>query len=220
MPLTLILLQPFDCSDLLNKDYAGKISYRLKRPTLLGVAFAKGGNPFEKYSDVSAYKALMEGVAADLIKAKPLAKNYYANGDALLELMRSGEVHVSMGWDNGGWKLHKENPDIDFVAPKSGALGWIDTFAIPAKAKNVEGAYKWINFMLEAKNAAYFTNKESYGTASKGANEFLNKEIKANFERSYSKADLDNINWYPPVPAKLEKIEGKLLDKVKASSSM
>ncbi len=209
-----------DYSDLLNKQYDGKISYRLKRPTLIGVAFAKGGNPFEKYSDVSAYKALMEGVAADLIKAKPLAKNYYANGDALLELMRSGEVHVSMGWDNGGWKLHKENPDIDFVAPKSGALGWIDTFAIPAKAKNVEGAYKWINFMLEAKNAAYFTNKESYGTASKGANEFLNKEIKANFERSYSKADLDNINWYPPVPAKLEKIEGKLLDKVKASSSM
>ncbi len=31
-----------------------------------------------------------------------------------------------MGWDNGGWKLHAENPDIDFVAPKSGALGWID----------------------------------------------------------------------------------------------
>jgi spermidine/putrescine transport system substrate-binding protein len=25
------------------------------------------------------------------------------------------------------------------------------------------------------------------------------------------------INWYPPVPAKLESIEGKLLDKVKAS---
>ncbi len=206
-----------DYSDLLNKEYSGRISYRLKRPTLLGVAFAKGTNPFEKYSDASSYKTLMEGVAADLIKAKPLAKNYYANGDALLELMRSGEVYVSMGWDNGGWKLHKENKDIDFVAPKSGALGWIDTFAIPAKAKNVEGAYKWINFMLDAKNAAYFTNQEGYGTASNGANEFLNKEIKENFERSYSKADLDNINWYPPVPAKLEKIEGKLLDKIKAS---
>ena len=192
-----------DYSDLLNKAYDGRISYRLKRPTLLAIAFAKGINPFEKYSNASEYKVLMEGVAGDLIKAKPLAKNYYANGDALLQLMRSGEVHVSMGWDNGGWKLHKENKDIDFVAPKSGALGWIDTFAIPAKAKNVKGAYQWINFMLEAKNAAYFINKEGYGSASKGANKFLNKEIKENFERSYSKDDLDNINWYPPVPAKL-----------------
>ena len=206
-----------DYSDLLNKEYTGRITYRLKRPTLLAIALSKGMDPFSKYNDTKAYKTMMEGVAKDLIKAKPYAKNYYANGDALLELLRTGEVYVAMGWDNGGWKLHKENPDIDFVAPKSGALGWIDTFAIPAKAKNVEGAYKWINFMLKPENAAYFTNKESYGTASKGANEFLNAEIKANFERSYSKADLDNINWYPPVPAKIEKLEGKLLDKIKAS---
>ena len=206
-----------DYSALLDKQYSGKISYRLKRPTLIGVAFAKGANPFEKYSDVKAYKTLMDSVSKDLIASKPYVKNYWSNGDALLELMRSGEVAVAMGWDNGGWKLHKENKDLDFVAPKSGALGWIDTFAIPAKAKNVKGAYAWINFMLKPENAAYFTNKEGYGTASKGANEFLDKEIKDNFERSFTKADIDNINWYPPVPAKLEKIEGKLLDKIKAS---
>lgn len=206
-----------DYSDLLNPDYKGKISYRLKRPTLIALAFAKGDNPFAKYNDTKAYKELMDGVAKDLIDAKPLAKNYYANGDALLSMLRSGEVTVAMGWDNGGWKLHKENPDIDFVAPKSGALGWIDTFAIPSKAKNIEGAYKWINFMLEPQNAAYFTNDSGYGTASNGAIVLLDAEKKANFERSFSAADIDNIKWYPPVPAVLEKIEGKLLDKVKAA---
>jgi len=206
-----------DYSDLLNPEYKGKISYRLKRPTLIGLAFAKGDNPFAKYNDTEAYKNLMDSVAEDLIKAKPLAKNYYANGDALLSMLRSGEVTVAMGWDNGGWKLHKENPNIDFIAPKSGALGWIDTFAIPSKAKNIEGAYKWINFMLEPENAAYFTNDSGYGTASNGAIALLDAEKKANFERSFSTADIDNIKWYPPVPAVLEKIEGKLLDKVKAA---
>ena len=102
-----------------------------------------------------------------------------------------------MAWDNGGWKLHEENPDIDFVAPKSGALGWIDTFAIPAKAKNVEAAYKWINFMLRPENAAVFTNQEKYGTASKGAIQFYEPAVKANFERSFTQADIDNIKWYP-----------------------
>jgi len=114
--------------------------------------------------------------------------------------------------------LHAENPDIDFVAPKSGALGWIDTFAIPAKAKNVAGAYKWINFMLRPENAAYFTNQEKYGTASAGASEFLTAEIRDNFKRSFTPADIDNINWYPPVPSKLEQIEGKILDRVKAAN--
>ena len=84
-----------------------------------------------------------------------------------------------------------DNSDIDFLAPKSGALGWIDTFAIPAKAKNVEAAYKWINFMLKAENAALFTNTEKYGTESKDAGQFLDEAIRANFSRSFTQADID-----------------------------
>ena len=158
-----------DYTDLLNAAYKGRISYRLKRPTLIGMAFAMGDDPFAMYGNAQAYQELMENVGKKLIEGKPLVKLYWANGDALLQAMRGGEVHVAMAWDNGGWKLHGENPDIDFIAPKSGALGWIDTFAIPAKAKNVDAAYKWINFMLKPENAAVFTNLEKYGTASKGA---------------------------------------------------
>ena len=164
-----------------------------------------------------AYQALMEKVEQAMIAGKPFVKNYWTNGDALLQSMRSGEVHVAMAWDNAGWKLHAENPNIDFVAPRSGALGWIDTFAIPAKAKNVEGAYKWINFMLKPENAALFTNVEKYGTASKGSGQYLDADVRGNFERSFPMSAIANIKWYPPVPAKLEGIEGKILDKVKAS---
>ncbi len=206
-----------DYTDLLNPKYNGRISYRLKRPTLIALGFALGDNPFAKYSDAAAYKALMDKIGGELINNKGLVKNYWSNGDALLQSMRSGEVFVAMAWDNGGWKLHEENPDIDFVAPKSGALGWIDTFAIPAKAKNVDGAYKWINFMLKPENAAVFTNLEKYGTASNGATKLTDAKVRGNFERSFPQADIDNIKWYPPVPAKLESIEGKILDKVKAA---
>ncbi len=206
-----------DYSDLLNAKYKGRVSYRLKRPTLIALAFARGDDPFAKYSDAKAYQALMDKVGAEMIKGKVLVKNYWANGDALLQSMRSNEVYVAMAWDGAGFKLYAENPDIDFVAPKSGALGWIDTFAIPAKAKNVEGAYKWINFMLRPENAAAFTNMEKYGTASNGAVKLLNAEVKGNFERCFPQKDIDNVKWYPPVPAKLEAIEGKILDKVKAS---
>jgi spermidine/putrescine transport system substrate-binding protein len=206
-----------DYTDLLDAKYEGRVSYRLKRPTLIGMAFAMGKDPFALYSDPKAYEALMEEVGQKLIDGKGVVKTYWTNGDALLQSMRSGEVYVAMAWDNGGWKLNGENPDIDFVAPTSGALGWIDTFTIPAKAKNVAGAYKWINFMLRPENAAVFTNMEKYGTASKGAIQLCDPAVKANFTRSFSDADIDNIKWYPPVPAKLEEMEGKILDKVKAA---
>jgi spermidine/putrescine transport system substrate-binding protein len=206
-----------DYSDILNAMYKGRISYRLKRPTLIALAFAMGENPFAKYSDPMAYKALMEKVGQAMIDGKDFVKNYWTNGDNLLQSMRSGEVHVAMAWDQGGWKLNVENPNIDFVAPTSGALGWIDTFAIPAKAKNVDAAYKWINFMLRPENAAVFTNAEKYGTASAGAVQLLDASVKANFERCFPLRAIANIKWYPPVPAKLEEIEGRILDKVKAA---
>jgi len=206
-----------DYPAILNEKYAGKVSYRLKRPTLLAIAFAMGDDPFAKYSDADAYKALMEKTGAALIKGKKVVKNYWSNGDALLQSMLANEVWVAMAWDKGGWKLHAENPDIDFFAPKSGALGWIDTFALPAKSENVEGAYKWINFMLKPENAAAFTNLDTTANASKGANKFVKPSIRENFERSFPQAAIDNINWYPPVPAKLESIEGMILDKVKAA---
>jgi spermidine/putrescine transport system substrate-binding protein len=203
---------------LLDPKYKGRVSYRLKRPTLIAMGFALGYDPFALYNDVEGYKAMLDKIADTLIKAKPIVQNYWANGDALLESMRSGEVFVAMAWDAGGWKLHAENPAIDFRAPKEGALGWIDTFAIPAKAENVSAAYKWINFMMKPENCGYFSSQEKYATASKDALKYTDKAVADNFARSFPQATIDNIKWYPPVPAKLESLEGKVLDKIKAAN--
>lgn len=207
-----------DWSDLWSPKYAGKISYRLKRPLLIGAAFSMGEDPFALYDDKKAYKALIDRVETKLIASKGLVKNYWTSGDSQVEVIKSGDANVISGWDAKGWALHKVNPDIDFVAPKSGALGWIDTFAIPAKAKNVKAAYQWINFISQPENAALITNSEKYGTASKDAIKFLEPSIKADFERSFSQADLDNIKWHPPVPSGFDKIEAKALDRIKAAN--
>ncbi|WP_419787102.1 extracellular solute-binding protein [Pseudodesulfovibrio sp.] len=202
---------------LVDPKYKGRVSYRLKRPTLIAMGFALGYDPFELYNDPKGYKAMLDKVADTLIAAKPIVKNYYANGDALIESMRSGEVFVAMAWDAGGWKLHTDNAAIDYKAPKEGALGWIDTFAIPAKAENVSAAYKWINFMMKPENAGYFSSEEKYATASADALKYTDKAVAANFARSFPQTVIDNIKWYPPVPAKLESIEGKVLDKIKSA---
>ena len=206
-----------DWSDLWNSKYQGKISYRLKRPMLIATAFGMGEDPFALYGDIEAYKKLMARVEKKLIETKKYVKNYWTSGDTQVNIIKSGDANVILGWDGKGWEVHKVNPNIDYVAPKSGALGWIDTFAIPSKAKNVEAAYKWINFALSAKNAAYFTNKEKYGTASKDAPKFLNEEIKADFKRSFTAEDIENIKWQPPVPAGFEAIESEVLDRIKAA---
>jgi len=206
-----------DWSDLWNPKFQGKISYRLKRPLLIAAAFGMGKDPFALYGDKKAYQALIDEVEKKLIDSKPLVKNYWTSGDTQVEIIKSGDADVISGWDAKGWSVHKTNPDIDFIAPKSGALGWIDTFAIPAKAKNVDGAYKWINFILRPKNAAIITNASNYGTASKDAAKYLDAGIKADFERSFTADDIANIKWHPPVPDGFESIEAKALDRIKAA---
>ena len=59
-----------DYSDLCNDAYRGKVSYRLKRPALIGFAFSMGLDPFAAYNDPAEYKKIMLQVQDKLISCK------------------------------------------------------------------------------------------------------------------------------------------------------
>ena len=207
-----------DYTDLCDPAVAGKVTYRLKRPTLIGFAFAMGEDPFAAYGDEEKYKEIMGKVEAKLAECKPNVKTYWGGGDELMNLVRSGEVTASMAWDTGGWKLNDDNADITFVAPASGALGWIDTFVLPAKGQADDVAYEWINFVMQPEIAAMITAAAGNFTASAGADEYVEDGLKAKYQNSFPQEAIDNIKWYPPVPAGLEAIEGEVLDRVQAAN--
>jgi spermidine/putrescine transport system substrate-binding protein len=207
-----------DYTDLCGADVAGRVSYRTKRPTLIAFAFAEGMDPFAAYGDLKAYTAMMEKVGADLAQCKKNVKFYWEGKDALLNAIRAGEVTAAMAWDTGGWKLNAENPDIKYIAPKSGALGWIDTFAIPAKGRADAAAYQWINFNLRPEIAAKVATSAGNFTASAGADKLMQGKLREQFAESFTPAAIQNIKWYPAVPAGIEDVEGKILDRLKASN--
>jgi spermidine/putrescine transport system substrate-binding protein len=207
-----------DYNDLCDTAIAGKASFRAKRPSLIAFAFANGMDPFASYGDAKAYAAMMEKVGAKLAECKKSVKFFWDGKDQLLNALRSGEVVAAMAWDTGGWKLNSENADIKFIAPKSGALGWVDTFAIPAKGRNDDAAYKWINFNMKPEIAAKVAATAGNFTASNGADKLMQGKLKDQFAESFPKAAIDNIKWYPAVPAGIEEIEGKVLDRLKAGS--
>ena len=206
-----------DYTDLCRADVKGKVSMRLKRPTLISFAFAAGKDPFALYNDPKAYTALMEEVGKTLTACKSNVKFYWDNKDQLLNGMRTNEIVAAQMWDTGGWKLNGEIADIQYLAPKSGATGWIDTFAIPAKGRNDAAAYAWINFNMRPEIAAKVAGSAGNFTASKGADQLMDAKLKAQFAASFPEAALKNIKWYPAVPAGLEEIEGRILDRVKAA---
>lgn len=210
--------QVSEFADLCKPELAGRVSYRLRRPILIGMAFSMGEDPFAAYNDQAAYEGIMTRVQQKLIECKPNVKTYWSGGDELINLVASGEVVAAKGWDAGGWKLQAENPAIRFVAPESGALGWIDTFVLPRGGRNDAAAYQWINFVMQPEIAARITQSAGNFTASKGAEAHVDEQLKASFESSFDAEALDNIKWYPPVPPGLEALEGRILDRISAAN--
>jgi spermidine/putrescine transport system substrate-binding protein len=207
-----------DYADLCRPDLKGKTSIRLRRPILMAFAFAAGKDPFALYGDPKAYSALMDQVGATLIACKPNFKFFYDNKDQLLNGIRSGEVWAAAMWDTGGWTLNRENPDIQYVVPRSGALGWLDTFALPARGRNDAAAYAWINFTMRPENAARVIKSVGNFSAAKGTAPYVDPRLKAQFVASFPDAALKNVHWYPAIPPGLEEIEGRVLDRIKAAN--
>jgi spermidine/putrescine transport system substrate-binding protein len=206
-------------ADLCDPKYKGKTSMRLRRTILLGTAFAMGEDPFAAYSDLGKYQQLLDRVAEKLIACKDNVKAYWQGGDDLASLMLSGEIVASETWDSTAFKLYNENPNIVFVPPETGALAWIDTFAIPAKGEADDAAYKWINFVLQPEIVTLMSASTGAIAAVKGGADLLPEDKKAAVAAAFTEADIANLKFFANIPAGVEDMEGKTLEKIKAATS-
>ncbi|HMA15391.1 MAG: extracellular solute-binding protein [Bacteroidota bacterium] len=205
-------------ADLCDPKYKGKTSMRLRRTILLGTAYALGEDPFAAYTDLNKYQAILDKVVDKLIACKDNVKAYWQGGDDLAALMLSGEVVASETWDSTAYKLYNQNPNIVFVPPSTGALAWIDTFALPRKGEADEAAYKWINFVLQPEIVKLMSASTGGTAAVKGGRDLLPDDKKAAFNAAFTDADIANLKFFANIPPGVEDMEGKALEKIKAAT--
>lgn len=110
-------------------------------------------------------------------------------GDEIKMLMANEEASIGVVWSGDAADIMSENEKLDYVVPEEGSNLWFDNMVIPKTAKNVEGAHLFINFMLDAKNAAQNTEYVSYSTPNKEALQYLPEDV-VNDERFYPKEEL------------------------------
>jgi spermidine/putrescine transport system substrate-binding protein len=204
--------------DLCDPKYKGKTSMRLRRTILLGMAFDMGEDPFAAYADLAKYQTILDKVSERLIACKDNLKAYWKGGDDLSAMMLSGEIVASETWDSTAYKLYSENKDIVFVPPKTGALAWIDTFALPRKGEADDAAYKWINFVLEPENVRIMSASTGAIAAVAGGKDLLPDDKKEAVTAAFTDADIANLKFFANIPAGVEDMEGKTLEKIKAAT--
>ena len=206
--------------DLCDPKYKGRTSMRLKRTILLGTAFSLGKDPFALYADKDAYQKMLDEVTEKLIACKSNVKTYWQGGDDLATLLLSGEVVVSEAWDSTAFKLYGQNKNLQYVPPETGALAWIDTFAIPRKGEADDAAYKWINFVMRPDIVKLMSNSTGAIAATNGGIDLLPDDKKAAVKAAFDDKDIANLKFFANIPPGLEDMEGKALERIKAAAGI
>jgi len=118
-------------------------------------------------------------------KLKTLSPNIKAIiGDEIVETMRRSEAAVALVWSGQAADIMYVNEDIDYAVPKEGSNLWFDNMIIPKTAANVDGAHKFINFMLDPEVAAQNADYVGYSTPNEQAIELMDPEVTGD-ERFY-----------------------------------
>ncbi|OTA16896.1 spermidine/putrescine ABC transporter substrate-binding protein [Xenorhabdus vietnamensis] len=99
------------------------------------------------------------------------------NSDNPANPFMEGEVDIGMMWTGSAYVARQAGTPVDIIWPKEGGIFWMDSLAIPANAKNVDGAMKLINFLLRPEIAAQVAEKIGYPTPNLEAKKLLPKEM-------------------------------------------
>jgi len=105
-------------------------------------------------------------------------------GDEIKMLLAGEEAAVGVVWSGDASEIMGENEKLDYVIPSEGSNLWFDNMVIPKTARNIEGAHKFINFMLDPEIAARNTEYVGYSTPNSEALKLLPEEISQD-ERFY-----------------------------------
>lgn len=118
-----------------------------------------------------------------LIKLIPNIKDI-SSGNAISYFIKNNFT-VGMVFSGDAKLIMDKSKDFEFIYPKEGVLKWADGMVILKDSKNKDLAYKFIDFIIDAKNSAKIGNKTGYAVS----NEFSMKYIDKN--------DLLNNVTYP-----------------------
>jgi spermidine/putrescine transport system substrate-binding protein len=99
--------------------------------------------------DINNIKDL-DAVKAKLSALMPQVRTFWSAENDFNQMIAANQIDVGTYW-SGSADRAKTNfkLPVTLVIPEEGAVGWLDSFAIPKGSDNVEGAAAFINYMVD-----------------------------------------------------------------------
>ena len=156
---------------LFDSKYKGRILMLDDVREVFGVALKSMGHSLN-----TTDPAILKQAAEKLKKQKRLVKTY--NSGDFANILAAGDVDLAHGYNGQiAEVVAKEQDRLAYVVPKEGGTFWMDNVAIPAKARNVENAYRFLDYIMQPEVNAEIVNGVSYASANVPARKFISPEI-------------------------------------------
>jgi putrescine transport system substrate-binding protein len=149
-----------------------------------------------------------------LAKIRPYVTLFSSSG--YINDLASGALCLSLGW-NGDMSIAqrrakeaKNGVNIQVLLPKTGALLFFDTMAIPADAPHPENAYKWMSYIYRPEVNAGLVNKVFYANPVPSAAKYIKPDILANKTVFMKPEDLARMVPPNSVPSDIRRLRTRL----------
>ncbi len=157
-----------------------------------------------------------------LMAIRPYVQKFHSS--EYINALANGEICVAFGWSGDVLQSRDRAAEADngneiaYNAPKEGALMWFDMMAIPVDAQNVDGAHKFLNFIMDAQNIAAASNYVYYANGNKASQEFLVEDVIGDTAIYPDEATLENLYTTLPYDAAVQRVVTRLWTRVKSGT--
>ncbi len=97
-----------------------------------------------------------------LLAAKKGGARLYPTNEAFAQGLKSEEIGIGLMWKARCVQWQNAGISVDSIAPSEGIMAYVSGFAIPKNAPNKEGAYAYMNAMLEKQAQENFAIDMAY----------------------------------------------------------
>jgi spermidine/putrescine transport system substrate-binding protein len=141
------------------------------RDLMAAALFSRGFSP-----NTRSAKEL--SAAGDVLRGARTKKmvGFYGSPDSVAKVL-AGDAWVAVAYNGDAVSRLDEN--TDFALPREGTIIWVDAMTVPAKAPNPEGAYRFIDFILQADVGAQLSNFLSYATPNEASLPLIDAAVRA-----------------------------------------
>ncbi len=204
-------------------QFAGKITCR-PHSVFIGAGLyldAIGKVPsnrmLDTYKSEEQMRKIYDEIFKFLVERKKSIKMFWNNAQDLQVAFLQNGCIIGQTWDGPILTLKKEGKPVSFMAPKEGAMTWVDSMAIVKNARNLEQAYAFINWAYTAEAGAIMAKSTGYNSVVKGVSDLLDDATKKGFSEAYPEDALDNLWWYVAEPSWFVPARTEYRDKFQAA---